>query len=181
MPLAYPLDFRWRIVWFSIVHKIQPATIARQMCISVRSVRRYLRLFQQTSDVEPQKQCHGPQPLLGDFEQLILLRLIGENTGIYLHELQEKLHSLFGVPVSIPTICRTLQRMGCCRRVIRHVAMQRSDEHRAYFMATISAYDPGMIIWLEESGCDRRNSMRKFVYTLRGTAPVDYRILARGN
>ena len=180
MPLAYSVDFRWRIVWLSIVNNMTPRSIASQMCVCERSVRRYLRLFQQTGDVEPQKQRHGPQPLLGEFEQLILLRLIGENTGIYLHELQEKFHGIFGVPVSIPTICRTLKRMGCCRRVIQHVAMQRSDEQRAYFMTDISAYDPGMIIWIDESGCDRRNSMRKFAYTLRGIAPVDYRILARG-
>ena len=47
-------------------------------------------------------------------------------------------------------------------------------------MADISAYDPAMIIWIDESGCDRRNSMRKFAYTLRGIPPVDHRILARG-
>ena len=70
--------------------------------------------------------------------------------------------------------------MGCCRRVIRHVAMQRSEEQRARFMADISAYDPASIIWIDESGCDRRNSMRKFAYTLRGIPPVDHRILARG-
>ena len=62
------------------------------------------------------------------------------------------------------------------RRVIRHVALQRSDELRASFMAEITAYDPEMIIWIDESGCDRRNSMRKFNYTLKGIPPVDHRI-----
>ena len=47
-------------------------------------------------------------------------------------------------------------------------------------MADISAYDPAMIIWIDESGCDRRNSMRKFAYTIRGIPPVDHRLLARG-
>ena len=57
--------------------------------------------------------------------------------------------------------------MGCCRRVICHVAIQKSDELRARFMADVSVYDPSMIIWLDESGCDRRNSMRDFAYTLK--------------
>ena len=87
-----------------------------------------MKLFEQTGDVEPKTQRHGPQLLLGDFEQLTLLRLILENTGIYLYELQDKLCDMFGVTVSVSTICRTLRIMGCCRRVIRHVAMQQSDE-----------------------------------------------------
>ena len=126
MPLPYSVDFRWRIVWLSVAHEMTPSAISRQMCISERSVRRYLRLFELTGDVQPKSQHHGPQPLLGEFEQLTLLRLIAKNTGIYLHELQEELRGLFGVTISVPTICRTLHKMGCCRRVICHVAIQRS-------------------------------------------------------
>ena len=179
MPLPFPVDFRWRIVWLSVVHKMIPSAISQQICISERSARRYLRLFQLTGDVKPKSQRRGPQPLLGEFEQLILLRLIAENTGIYLHELQDKLRALFGVTISVPTICRTLPRMGCCRRVICHVAIQRSEKQRARFMADISAYDPAMIIWIDESGCDRRNSMRKCAFTLRGIPQVDHRIATR--
>ena len=47
-------------------------------------------------------------------------------------------------------------------------------------MANISAYDPEIIIWIDESDCDKRNSIRKVAYTLRGISPVYYRILARG-
>ena len=70
--------------------------------------------------------------------------------------------------------------MGYYRRVIPHSAIQWSDEQRARFMADISAYDPAMIIWIDESSCDRQNSMRKFAYTIRGIPPVDHRLLARG-
>ena len=47
-------------------------------------------------------------------------------------------------------------------------------------MAEISVFDPSMIIWIDESSCDRRNSMRNFAYTLRGMPPVDCRLLTRG-
>lgn len=132
--------------------------------------------------MSPKAQRYGPQPLFGDYERLTLLRLILEHTGIYLHELQDKLYDHFGVTISVSTIilCKTLRLMGCSRRVIRHVALQRSDELRASFMAEITAYDPEMIIWIDESGCDRRNSMRKFNYTLKGIPPVDHRIFGRG-
>ena len=35
---------------------------------------------------------------------------------------------------------------------MHQVALQQSDMLRAQFMATISMYDPRMLIWLDESG-----------------------------
>ena len=58
--------------------------------------------------------------------------------------------------------------------------LQQSDEQRARFMAEVSVYDPYMLIWIDESGCDRRHSRRKRAYSLRGITPVDHRILIRG-
>ena len=113
--------------------------------------------------------------MLGDLEQLTLLYLILENHGIYLYEIQTKLESLFGVCVSTATICRTLQSMGCTRQVMRRVAIQCSDT-----LAEISIYDPRMFVWLDETGCDRRNTLRKCGYSLRGISICDYRLLVRG-
>ena len=79
-------------------------------------------MFEETGDVKPATYHHGPSLLLGDFEQLTLLRLILEHPGIYLHELQERLQSMFSMRVSVSTLCRTLKFMGCSRQVIRHVA-----------------------------------------------------------
>ena len=149
----------------SVAHKMSLARIAENTCLSERTVRRYLHLFNTTGDVQPRRRRYGPLPLFGDFEQLTLLGLILDNTGIFL------LYEEFGVLVSAPTICRTLKSMGCTRRFIRHVALQRSEVLRAQFMSEISVYDPEMIIWIDESGCDRRNSLRKFAYTLRGLPP----------
>ena len=54
---------------------------------------------------------------LASNEQVELLRLVLDNVGIYLNELQVKLQEIFGVIVSPPTICRTLKKIGCSRRV----------------------------------------------------------------
>ena len=37
-----------------------------------------------------------------------------------------------------------------------------------------------MFVWLNESGADRRDSLRKFGYALRGTTPVSHQFLCRG-
>ena len=60
------------------------------------------------------------------------------------------------------------------------IALQRSEEQRAKFVADVSRYDPSMLIWIDESGCDRRNCMQKRGYSLRGMTPKDHRLLVRG-
>ena len=47
-------------------------------------------------------------------------------------------------------------------------------------MAEISMYNPDMIIWLDETGCDQRHSTRKWSYGMHGMTPRDHRLLARG-
>ena len=63
--------------------------ISHNLCVSEHTIRRYIRMFEQTGDVQPNTQQHGPSKLLGDYEQLVLLRIILENTGIYLAEIQK--------------------------------------------------------------------------------------------
>lgn len=155
----------------NIAHKRTPSTISRQMCILERSVRRYLKLFEQTGDVKLKSARHGPQLLLGEFKQLTLLRLFAENTGTYPHELQDRIRDLLGVTVSVPTICRTLRIIGCCKRVIRHIVIQRSEEECVCFMAHLSVYGPAMIILIDDSSCDRRNSTRKLRIHSGGSLP----------
>ena len=119
---------------------------------------------------------NGPSRLLVDHEQLILQLIITE-TGIYLHEIQERLHERLGARVSLSTLSCTLKFMGCTRQVICHIAIQRDNELRAKFMANINMYDLSI---LDKSGCDRRNSIRKYGYSVRGIRPVEQRLLVRG-
>ena len=126
------------------------------------------------------ERLNGPRCLMGDFEQLVLLRLILDNPGIYLKELEAELLDKFGVLISVPTICRTLKTMGCTRQAMHRVALQRSDAARAQFMSEVSVYDPHMLVWLDESGCDRRDAIRKYGYSIRGIPICDQRLLIRG-
>ena len=180
MPNPYSNDLRWRVIWLYLAKNLSIAEVSELVCVSERTIKRYITQFNQTGDVHPATHQHGPPKLLGEFEQLVLLRLITENTGIYLYEIQTKLVARFGVTVSVATICRTLKFMGCSRQVIKHIPIRRSEELRAKFMAEISMYDPSMLIWLDETGCDRRNSTRKWGYSIRGIPPEDHQILVRG-
>ena len=162
------------------LHHSSIRDISRILCLHERTARSNINKFWQTGDIQPQEHQNGPSALFGDHERLVLLRIILDNPGIYLYEIRDKLFARFGVSVSETTICRALKYMGCTRQVIRHIAIQRSEIMRAKFMAEISVYDPSMLIWLDESGCDRRNAMRKYAYSVRGMRPVKHRLLVRG-
>ena len=47
-------------------------------------------------------------------------------------------------------------------------------------MAEISVYDPTMLIWIDETGCDQRNNMRRCGYSVWGIPPCCHRLLIRG-
>ena len=162
MPNPYAIDLRWRFVWAHLTQAMTALQISELFCVSERTVRRYVKIFSTTGDIEPARRRHGPEHLLGDFEQLTLLKIILDHPGIYLFEIQGELEKV-GVQISVPTICRTLKLMGCSRQVMHHVALQRSDASRARFMSEISVYDP-----------------RKYGYSIRGIPLCDQRLLIRG-
>ena len=180
MAPPYSTDLRWRIVWAVLALNMSPDDASKLFNVSPRTVTRYVNLFQHTGDVVPVQRRYGPYPLMGSYEQIVLLRMILEHPGIYLSEIQVKLFERFGVDVSAPTICRTLKAMGCSRQRIQYIALQRSEECRAKYMAEISIYDPAMFVWIDETGCDRRNSKRRYGYSVRGIPPRDHRLLVRG-
>ena len=180
MPAPYSVDFRWRIVWLARFQHFSPADVAQLLNVCSRTVTRYVKLFDQTGDIMPRQYRHGPCRLLGQFEQLILLRLIIDNPGIYIAELQDKLLTKCAITCSAATICRTLKHMGCSRQKIQRIALQRSDQCRGKFMAEIAMYDPAMFVWIDETGCDRRNYMRRCGYSVRGIPPRDHRLLIHG-
>ena len=69
------------------------------MSVSEHTVWHYISLFRCTGDVQPRKRRNGPKMLMGDFEQITLLRLILENPGIYLQALQDYLLGILGILV----------------------------------------------------------------------------------
>ena len=111
MPIPYSLDLWWRIICVALTWHASPQDIAQQLSVSEWTVRRYLKMLEGTDDVKPHSRRSGPLHLFGEYKQLTLLRLT--NHGIYLHEIQQQLFHMFGVDLSVSTICRIPKFMGC--------------------------------------------------------------------
>ena len=60
------------------------------------------------------------------------------------------------------------------------VALLRDEELRSTFTRDVSLYEPHFLIFIDETGCDRRHSLRKYGYGLRGKPVKCQKLLVRG-
>ena len=137
-------------------------------------------MYHATGSVAPKNQQHGPPRLLSEFEQVALLQSLMIKPTMYLEELQTELYDLTGTWVHVSTICRTVQRLGLTRKKVQLVALQCSMEMQARFMAEISIFDPQMLVWVDETGSARRNSVRTYGYSLKGMRAVSHQLRVGG-
>ncbi len=62
-------------------------------------------------------------------------------------------------------------------------AKQRSDVLRAEYLLDVSIYKghPELFVFVDETGADRRDAMRKFAYSLRGKPATARKLMVRGH
>ena len=53
---------------------------------------------------------------------------------------------------------------GFSRKKIQHIALQRLLSQRAAYMADISLFSRNMLVWVDETGCDKRDMLRRYGY-----------------
>ena len=63
---------------------------------------------------------------------------------------------------------------------LKLVAKQRDGFLRAQFSCDVAMYKPEVLIFLDEMGSDKRNTLRKYGYSLRGKPAISQKLLVRG-
>ena len=177
----YSEDIRWRVVWQKIGMGLKFRTIARNLSVSLGTVHNHFKRFEETGDVmAASKASRENLRALNSEQELLLVGLLYDNPALYLSEVCHIIQQTFGIEVSPSTVCRILHRNGLSRKKIKQVATQRSNEKRGRFMAEAMFFTAHQFVWVDESGCDKKDHMRKFGYSLRGEPPVYHRFLHRG-
>ena len=155
--------------------------IATNLNIAASTAHRTYSLFVQTGNVDPAPHSRREeQHKLDERSELYIVGIVLNNSAMYLEEIRQEIHDVLNVDVSVSTICRLLQRYGITRKKIRQVAIQRNDALRGAFIAQCCLLNPNMLVWVDETGTDRRDNIRRYGYALRGTRAVSHRILSRG-
>lgn len=178
---AYSDDLRWRIVWQRVGLDCTYEAVARNLCVDKSTVKRIVDRFEQSGNVskQPYPKERAARKLILP-AQLLILQLVMDQPAQYLDEIQKELRRLLLIDVDISTICRFLQKCGFTRQKLRIVAMQQDQLLRQQFICDISAYNTDMFIFIDETGADNRNALRKYGYSLRGKTPVSHALLVRG-
>lgn len=179
MPKSYSDDLRWRVVWQRRLQNKPVVRIAKDLYTSPRTVERWVKLFDTTGEVSPKEYRHGPLTKLSEFEEITVLQSLLGNPGMYLHEVQRELLDITGTWIDCSTLCHYAHCWGLTRQMTQ-VALQRSEVKRAEYLAEITQFDPNMLIFVDETGSDRRNSVLTFRYGLKGTPPVNYHLQVYG-
>ena len=154
--------------------------VSRNLNVSVGTAYNIFKLFEATGDVAQAKPDRTDTRILTGHEELMVVGLLLDNPALYLSEVCQKVSDVTNIVVSAPTLCRTIHRHGLTRRKIQQIALQRSSQYRGEFMAEVQMYNPEQFVWIDETGCDKRDSIRKYGYAMMGERPVYHRFLHRG-
>ena len=147
-------------------------TIATNLNVDASTVCRIINRFETTGSVSkkahPQGNSHH-RKVLKSADEFLILELVAERPGIYLSELQAEIHHTTGsTSVSTATICNFLHKNRFTHKRMTRIAWQRCEAQRAQFMSDLSVFPIEMLVFVDESGTDRRDTLRRYGYSLRG-------------
>ena len=175
----YSNDLRWRIVWQRIALGHGFKKIASNLNISVGTAYNIFKLFEATGEVD-----HKPQPKrereLDSHHEIYIVGMILDSPTLQLSEIASKVEEMSGTVVSTSMLCRLLASYGMTRKKVQHVALQRCLDLRASLVANVFTFSKEMFVWVDETGSNMKDMLRKYGYALRGERAVCPRLLVRG-
>ena len=96
-----------------------------------------------------------------------------------LTEIKSAVSIALNLDLNESTICRVLHSEGFYRQKIRIIAQQREEMQCAKYAARMSLIKPEMLVFLDKTGCDRRNLFRHYAYSLCERPATSHKLLAR--
>ena len=65
-------------------------------------------------------------------------------------------------------MCKFLSKIGFTRQRLATYALQRDEDLRHQYVADVSLYTQDMLVFIDETGTSRTDTVRKFGYSLGG-------------
>jgi transposase len=109
---AYAIDLRQKILRACERQLGSQRTIADIFGVSLAFIEQVLRHYRATGDLAPQPHRGGQKPRLAGAAQSVVQRLVSDHPEATLAELCTEVVVETGRRVSVPTMCRVLQRLG---------------------------------------------------------------------
>lgn len=178
----YDEDLRWRMIWQREALGLDLNLVAQNLGVDRSTVSRTVSLFRTTGSVKkrPYPIDARPNKKLTKPVQLTILYTVLQRPDIYLSELQIEVFVHTGVEVSLTSLCIFLKESNFTRQKMQLVAAQHDKELREQFTIDVSLYQRHMLVFVDETGSDCRDAMRRYGYGIRGKPPRMSKLLVRG-
>ncbi len=122
----YSVDLRQRIVDTYITGEGSQWEIAKRFCVSLSTVKNYLKLYEQTGSLLPKEHAGGRQSVVNS-EQLTLVKTILEReSDITLTELCVSFEEKTGIRVATTSMWRAVNKLNWTRKKRLYMLQSKS-------------------------------------------------------
>lgn len=144
---------------------------------TVKRIRTNLRVF--GSECPPLNRGGRPRSKTPPMLEALCDHLL-EKPGLYLEEQALFLYDEFGIPVSPSSIQRMLSAIGWTKKKSRQKAREQNPDLRDFYFHKLSEFRSYQLVYVDESGCDKRIGFRRTGWSPLGVAPVQVAKCHRG-
>ena len=120
----YSRDIRTKIIEARKNTDESTGQLADRFRVSYSFVSRLLRRFDATNSIEPLPHGGGKQPLIDSKHLDTVKELVEEDNDATLQELRDRLEEKTDIKVSIPTMCRLVQKLNLTRKKKQFMRMR---------------------------------------------------------
>jgi transposase len=107
----YSIDLRQKVLDAHLKNQTSIREIAEKFGVSDSFVRKLLKRHQETGGIEPKPHSGGASAKLTEEHYVLVESMIAENNNITLVVLCKQIEAKTGIRVSVPTMCRILQKL----------------------------------------------------------------------
>lgn len=144
---------------------------------SIRNIRSHLIMF--GTESPPVNPGGRPRSITPPMLEALFDHLI-EKPGLYLDEMAVFLYDEFDITVSPPSIKRALSSAGWTKKTAHNRAQERNRDLRDFYFHKLSEYQSYQLVYVDESGCDKRIGFRRTGWSPLGIRPVQVAKFHRG-
>lgn len=152
----YSTDLRLKIIKAKHKRNESIGQLADRFGVSYSFVHRLLKCYEATISVKPKPHGGGKPPLLNSQQIEILSQLVEEDNDATIKQLSVRLTEKTGIKVSIPTLCRLLQRLELTRKKkTLHASVaqtERVQKLRREYWTTIREVKLSDLVFVDETG-----------------------------
>ena len=173
----YSKDLRWRMVYQRLDMGLSLKMIGENLGMDQFTIHRTVELFLKLGDIEKKKyEGNNVRRKVTDEVRYCIIHTVLDNPGIMLHEIQNEVSTAFNIEIAESTIYQVLHQLNLSRKKMCIAATQQDQMLRALFVSEVAFYKANMSVFLDETGTDRRDAIRKYGYGWRGKSIVAHKL-----